>query len=144
MTTWQISSDTAHLVSGFLDCWSCKRPTQVVCIYCEEAVLEDGPDEGLAITYIQDATPNVLQMLAAEGVRLSDSKTAGSYYANRCTHCDALQGDHFLHHPGSPFFPENGELPDDMIFEPIEGPVGLNASWSSGALERLFEQWSDE
>src|SRR5688572_26180062 len=81
----------------------------------------------------------VIAALAADARRLfrfDMSKTARSRYVmNHCAHCDAKQGDHYVHGPDGPFWPQSSTEFESVVGTALVGPVQLSAKTSySGAM----------
>jgi hypothetical protein len=87
-------------------------------------------------------TPAVLQFIQSRfpTFRRKFSQIAESaYYANVCRNCEALQGGHYLHEPGGPFFAnsEDEAAKLGLIEVPLSGPVEIDATDSYGIAEMI-------
>lgn len=101
-------------------CWSCRATTDVACLVVGAEHLESDDGEDWAVAGEPSVLRNVLSVdsaalaliqRCAPWLSMRPSRTAGeTYLGNGCTHCDALQGDHYLNsEPGGPFWPETSE-----------------------------------
>ena len=83
----------------------------------------------------------VLHEATKDAWREDYSSTAGeTYWMNHCTDCGIKQGDHFVHGPDGPFWPNTAAEQDAIRAERIEGPfefLDLTMSRSSA----MFDWW---
>jgi hypothetical protein len=160
--SWSMSSNTQKTVSGMdeldddmvranrfavlrseMTCWKCGNRTPVAAIWIDRDLSGNGYGDGPAIlTYIGWLSePAMQQLLAlAPQMRMASSATADmDYLANHCAGCDALQGDHFVHGPDGPFFPQTRE--DFAMIEAISGSGVL--SGGAGLSQSIWMSWID-
>lgn len=115
-----IACDNVYIVEGRQTCFRCHKPTSVIgfaydCIF-EYDVESDGDMLRIATERNTDLNINppdpnlpkyIMDIAKANfnyGVTYSKT-TQSEYLANRCSHCDSLQGDFYLFgEVGSPFF----------------------------------------
>lgn len=137
------------------ECYRCTKNTAVISLasdnfYC----LSDDGDEndkwfwadGFSFfsmpIFIEKEFANIISRLFPN-YKIGYSKTIeGSYWANHCEHCGALQGDFHLHsEPGGAFFPLNEQEYKQLTFIPIHTKFNLEMdadySWLSNADEIL-------
>jgi hypothetical protein len=126
-----------YLVNGSALCCECENEVSAICLIAP--AVEDAEYEGepCVISYIESLPPAVLQFIHTRfpTFRRKFSYTAeNAYYANVCRNCEALQGDHYLHQPGGPFFPNSEEEAANLrlIEVPLSGPVEIDAQDSYG------------
>jgi len=111
----------------------------------EEGELEVADAAVLQYVESLDAAAEAFVVQAAPLLRIGRSQTAGvNYWANHCSHCDALQGDHFVMGVNGPFFLQSRDELSSLTVHP--GSSGLRAiagysesnwmSWISNQVER--------
>lgn len=104
-----------YLLRAEGECWVCKKQTRMFALmalpplachgYDAESADKDGPMlrtlSALPSSLVRAVTP-----LAGRVLRVDRSNTLdASYWMNHCEHCDAKQGDFFVHGPNGPFWP---------------------------------------
>jgi hypothetical protein len=115
-------------------CRECGGVGRVACVVLPHDVRPLTDDDSLCVLgaqkarYIESLNDELLAAIGGASFRPEPSRTAGiTYYGNHCEHCDALQGDWYLHGPDGPFWPETWDGPP-VIVEPFEHPVRLQAA----------------
>jgi hypothetical protein len=131
-----------YVVSGSAICWKCKNEVSAICLIAP--IVEDEIGEVCVISYVEAVPQFVLQFVQSRcpTFRRKFSQTAETaYYGNICTKCDALQGDHYLHEPGGPFFPTSEiEAACLEITEvPLPGSVEIDGSPAYGLGEIILQ-----
>lgn len=134
--------DAVYLLQASGECYSCKRATPmfgVMALPPMREVGEDAPgDEDTCIlreiTTMPSELASSVQQICGELFRPDPSHTADlTYWMNHCEHCDAKQGDFFVHGPSGPFWPYDEAQMDEIQGTRIEGPfrfVEPNMSYS--------------
>ncbi|RSK45483.1 DUF5710 domain-containing protein [Hymenobacter rigui] len=145
-----------YVATSTIYCWKCTQSTTVAALaadsYClldyddseSDEVTEDAPKSWYrqqefvfisGVGYVDEAT--TAQLAAAYPFfRLGHSRAGGSYWANHCQHCQALQGDFFLHQePGGAFSPttvaECQRLTLEVQPTPYDCILNAGVNWSS-------------
>lgn len=135
-----------YLLQGDSECWVCKKQTRMFALmalpplqchgYDIDSVDKDGSMlnalEALPETLVRAIAPTV-----GRGLRVDHSGTRDeSYWMNHCEHCDAKQGDHFVHGPNGPFWPNDDEDKQAVQASRIDGPFEIPGEHSgySGAM----------
>lgn len=129
-------------------CWKCGNTTEVIAFASNNFLTYDYSDDDHDSQEwsIQDyfsffSMPNYIEKEIIDIIhsrypffKLGFSKTInGKYWANHCKHCDALQGDFFMHEePGGEFSPVdmNGYKAITLWEIPYQFDLLLNASYS--------------
>lgn len=118
-------------------CWRCGAFGAVVCLVLPHDLktISDSEDDDLPVPFDGAAVMQYVEQIEAPllaAINLPTFKpgtrrtAAATYYANHCEHCDALLGDHYLHHPDGPFWPMSEE--DTSIeLTLLEQPVSVRA-----------------
>lgn len=118
-------------------CHSCQVSTAVGAIWVGnyEDLDEQAMDPGGAavLSYIEWLGEEALIACQARLPRMAfaSTRTSGlSYLANHCEACGSVQGDHFIHGPDGPFWPQSEAV---AKFEILEVPLAARASLSQAA-----------
>lgn len=133
-----------YVVNGSARCWKCENEVSAICLIAPAVVDAEYEGEPCVISYIEALPPFVLQFMQSRfpTFRRKFSQTAESaYYGNVCPNCEALQGDHYLHEPGGPFFPnsEDEAAKLQVIEAPLSGPIEIGATGSYGMGEIILQ-----
>lgn len=112
VTDFNLKAPSFALLQASMACWNCGSGTLVTAIWVprltefdEEGELEVADAAVLQYVESLDAAAEAFVVQAAPLLRIGRSQTAGvNYWANHCSHCDALQGDHFVMGVNGPFF----------------------------------------
>lgn len=152
MTDFNLQAPSFALLQASMACWKCGSGTPVTAIWVprltefdEEGELEVADAAVLQYVESLDAAAEAFVVQAAPLLRIGRSQTAGvNYWANHCSHCDALQGDHFVMGVNGPFFLQSRDELSSLTVHP--GSSGLRAiagysesnwmSWISNQVER--------
>lgn len=156
-----IICDHLYILEGSHTCFKCKKKTTVIGFGIENYIMfeledlfeENSLDEDMleaeGIVEHHDGEINIASQIEPLPIKLMEfiqgkynyklthSKFAGStYLANRCDHCDTLQGNHFLFSEvDSPFFLQNEEDVSKLKFYKVDLlydlPVSASVGWSS-------------
>nr|WP_162486369.1 hypothetical protein [Stenotrophomonas acidaminiphila] len=155
MTDFNLQAPSFALLQAPMACWKCGSPTLATAIWVPRLTEFDEEGElevvdAAVLQYVEslDAAVEAFVIQAAPLMRIGSSHTAGvNYWANHCSHCDALQGDHFVMGVNGPFFLQSR---DDLASLTVhQGSSGLRAfsgysesgwmSWVSRLLEKASE-----
>lgn len=117
MTDFNLKAPSFALLQAPMGCWKCGLPTLVTAIWVprltefdEEGELEIADAAVLQYVESLDASVETFVVQSAPLLRIGRSQTAGvNYWANHCSHCNALQGDHFVMGVDGPFFFQSQE-----------------------------------
>lgn len=135
-----------YLLQGAGQCYSCKQPTRMFALmvlppFTLEGAQDEAQDEdGAMLNMPEDLPPALAQAIhpvTGNLFRRDHSRMAdASYWMNHCEHCDAKQGDYFVHGPDGPFWPYGEAQMKAIEATRLEGPFRLaDASTSySGAM----------
>lgn len=145
MADFNLQAPSFALLQAHMGCWKCGVPTLVTAIWVprltefdEEGELEVA--DAAVLQYVESlgTTVEAFVSQAAPLMRISSSRTAGvNYWANHCSHCDALQGDHFVMGVNGPFFLQSR---DDLASLTVhQGSSELRAS--AGYSESGWMSW---
>lgn len=112
MTDFNLQAPSFALLQAPMSCWKCGSPTLVTAIWVPRLTEFDEEGEldvadAAVLQYVESLDPAVEAVVAqvAPLMRIGSSQTAGvSYWANHCSHCGVLQGDHFVMGVNGPFF----------------------------------------
>jgi hypothetical protein len=130
------------------NCWKCGSKLDLVGLCALTAICADGETYGgpgeldglVLLTYIEKMPDTLRRTMSERGRNLElmfSSTYDGEYFANRCT-CGAIQGDHHLHKPGGPFWPETEDAAAAIAIEwlPIQdiSRVGCGLSWTDSRI----------
>ncbi|MFY0805611.1 DUF5710 domain-containing protein [Peribacillus frigoritolerans] len=148
-----LKADYFYIAETTRQCWECKRKTKVFCFLLEsycfiDAESEFDESENWKSFWIEEDYPSFISEITwlnekAQLAMLNHTErfraSKSEYIANHCDHCDALQGDFYLHEePGIAFCPVNEkEIKRIKLYkvdEPFEA-AGCH-SWSS-----IFEDY---
>lgn len=131
--TPNLFADRFGLLLAQTNCHHCQGPTPTVAVWVPafHAIDEEGhpqEGEGAVLRYIEWLDRPVLEQVAgrAPWLRVAPTRTSGrSYLAHHCTTCGALQGDHYVHSPDGPYFPQDNVELGRVLF--VEGAGSLRA-----------------
>lgn len=126
-------------------CWKCGSRTVVTAIWVprltefdEEGELEVADAAVLQYVEALDPAAEAVILQTAPLLRVGQSQTAGvKYWANHCSHCDALQGDHYVMGVDGPFFLQFHE---DLASLNVH-PRGMSLRATSGYSESGWMSW---
>lgn len=145
VTDFNLQAPSFALLQAPIACWKCGSGTLVTAIWVprltefdEEGELEVADAAVLQYVESLDAAAEAFVVQAAPLLRIGRSQTAGvNYWANHCSHCDALQGDHFVMGVNGPFFLQSR---DELVSLTVrQGSSGLRAS--AGYSESGWMSW---
>jgi hypothetical protein len=136
-----VRADRYAVLKAWTICHACESRIPVSALLLPQFVelVDDEweePESNAVLKYIEslDADAARTWRRLAPWVRPAASKTANlSYLANVCD-CGALQGDHYLHEPDGPFFPQDDDsiaaIAVDWVDAPIEATaVAATSAW---------------
>lgn len=134
MTDFNLQAPSFALLQAPMACWKCGSGTLVTAIWMpsltefdEEGELEVA--DAAVLQYIEalDPAAEAVIVQAAPLLRVGQSQTAGvKYWANHCSRCDALQGDHYVMGVGGPFLLQSRDELSSLTVRPCSS--GLSAS----------------
>lgn len=141
-----------YLLQGLGQCYSCKKDTRMFALmvlppFALEGAQDEAVDEDGAMLKMPEELPSALWQaihpVTANLFRRDHSRMAGaSYWMNHCEHCDAKQGDHFVHGPDGPFWPFDEAQMKGIEATRLEGPFRLlDASTSYSGAMALWRDW---
>lgn len=152
MTDFNLQAPSFALLQAPMACWKCGSGTLVTAIWVprltefdEEGELEVADAAVLQYVESLDAAVEAFVVQAAPLLRIGQSQTAGvNYWANHCSHCDALQGDHFVMGVSGPFFLQSRDELSSLTVHPGSSDLRAIAgysesnwmSWISNQVER--------
>lgn len=151
-----IVCDHLFIAEGTRICFRCGAETKVIGLLTDHFMLNELEDkhkktiEYKHLQFIQHITnmPNTLARFLYDKYRfsLTFSRTINaSYYANHCSSCDVLQGDHFLYDEmDSPFAVYTKEWAASMtIYEiPLAYDLELCTEYGYTKTEKLIQDYS--
>ena len=142
----ELTCQAVYLLQGAGTCYLCKKPTRMFALMVlppfsvegeqVEAMDEDGSMLNMP-TALPPALVQAIRPVTGSQFRPDQSRMAElSYWMNHCEHCDAKQGDHFVHGPDGPFWPNDETEMPTIVATKFDGPFRLpDASTSySGAM----------
>lgn len=124
-----IVSGQASVAAATVRCCGCRRPIEVICVYCEAGSVSGEPLTQFTVADILAMDEALARQLAAwSGFRPVDNPDIdGPRFANHCPHCGAEQDDRDLHsEPGEPFFDIPRADPGAVRLIPLSGQVRLS------------------
>jgi hypothetical protein len=133
--SFSVTSDSAYLVCAPTTCWKCGGAIEVATIYCKAGTVDGESLSAFRVSSVTSVEPALARELnRSPFFRLAYSRTAGEeYWANHCGHCDALQGDFFLHsEPDGPFFVMDEEALTTMKLIALPGRIKLSGNVQGG------------
>lgn len=132
-----------YILQALSDCYSCKRDTRLFAAMAlppfslegdQDEVMDDGGAMLSELTGLPTALEESIRAITGDLFRPDYSRTVDMmYWMNHCEHCDATQGDFFVHGPNGPFWPYDPAGMDAIQVTRIEGPFRLpdaNTSYS--------------
>lgn len=136
--------EAVYVLNALGRCYKCRATTRLWALMAlppfhnDDANDPEFDDEDCPMLTEIEAMPASLEALVAARTnnhwRADRSDTAGStYWMNHCEHCDARQGDHFVHGPEGEFHPNDDQAEDAIHAERVGGPhsfdgVGVSRS----------------
>lgn len=120
-----------YLLRAEGECYSCKKATPMFALMAlppihEEGAEGPGDEDDCMFREIGEMPANLLEAIKASAgpcFRPDHSRTAASrYWMNHCVHCDAKQGDFFVHGPEGPFWPYDETQMDAIHATRFDGP----------------------
>jgi hypothetical protein len=112
-------------------CYACKRSTPMFGLMALPPLSQEADDSKVdeddcmlrEVVDMPVGLEDSLQQIAGEAYRPDFSRTADlTYWMNHCEHCDATQGDFFVHGPNGPFWPNDEAQMDAIHATRLEGP----------------------
>lgn len=141
MTDFNLQAPSFALLQAAMACWKCDSGTVVTAIWVprlkefdEEGELEVA--DAAVLQYVEALEPAVEAVIvqAAPLLRVGQSQTAGvKYWANHCSHCDALQGDHYVMGVDGPFFLQFRDELSSLRVYPGSGGLRAFAGYSESS-----------
>jgi len=147
-----LTCKAVYLLQGTGKCYLCNKPTRMFALMVlppfsvegeqDEAMDEDGSMLNNPTT-LPPALVQAIRPVTGSQFRPDRSQMADLFYwMNHCEHCDAKQGDHFVHGPDGPFWPnEESEMPN-IVATKLEGPFRVpDASTSYSGAMAHWRDW---
>lgn len=138
VTDFNLQAPSFALLQASMACWKCGSGTLVTAIWVprltefdEEGELEVAGAAVLQYAESLDAAAEAFVVQAAPLLRIGRSQTAGvNYWANHCSHCDALQGDQFVMGVNGPFFLQSRDELSSLTVRPVAFGLRATAGYS--------------
>lgn len=124
-----IISDQAQVAAATVPCCSCRRPIEVICIYCETGTVSGESLNQFTVTDILAVDEPLAKQLSSWPTfrPIDHPGPDGARLANHCPHCGTEQDDRDLHtEPGHPFFDIPHSLPGTVRLTPLAGEIRLS------------------
>ena len=128
-----ITSDQAFVASATVSCWKCHSSIEVICLYCESGTVSGEALDQFTIANVWALEDALVRQLEPWPMfrQVYEEEGQGSYFANHCSHCGAVQEDMYLHsEPGDPFFDIPHAAPGVVKLTALEGRVQLSGDES--------------
>ena len=147
-----LTCQSVYLLQGTGNCYLCNKPTRMFALMVlplfsvegeqDEAVDEDGSMLNMS-TVLPPALEQAICPVTGSQFRPDRSHMADlSYWMNHCEHCDAKQGDHFVHGPDGPFWPIDESEMLNIVATKLEGPFRVpDASTSYSGAMAHWRDW---
>ena len=112
-------------------CYACQRTTPMFGLMGLPPMSQEGGDYPVdedecmfrEVVEMPTGVAAAIRETAGEIYRPDFSGTAGlEYWMNHCQHCDATQGDFFVHGPNGPFWPQDEVQMETIQSTRVEGP----------------------
>ena len=143
-----LTCQAVYLLQGMGQCYSCQKPTRMFALMAlppfslEGAQDEDMDEDGSMLHMPTELPPALVEAIrpVVGGFFRPDYRQMAqlSYWINHCEHCDAKQGDHFVHGPNGPFWPDDESDMKAIEATRLDGPFRLpdaNTSYSDAMAE---------
>jgi hypothetical protein len=132
-----------YLVSARMDCWKCGEEMSVIALIAPH--VDGAHGEITSLSNIASLPDDILHYIQKYFPSFASnySKTAGfEYFANTCSGCGMITGDHFLHsEPDSPFFPMSEEEATALNVEeiPMSQSIEIDSSYGAGTADMILK-----
>lgn len=123
--------DSVYLLTSSMECYSCRKPSRVHALMVlppfASSDTDDDWDEDECMVRHLETMPSTLEDAVASRVSGRWRPTASitlqeTYWMNHCEHCDAKQGEFYVHGPDGAFWPNNEAEMDNIQSERFAGP----------------------
>ena len=125
---FDIESSEVFVASANSTCRVCRRPIEVVCLYCHSGRSDDewlGAFRIQCLWAVDAALGGQLQRWPTYRWSAREGK-----YLNHCAHCGAAQDEELLHEePEQPFFELTREAPEGVRLQALPGRVRLSGDY---------------
>jgi hypothetical protein len=127
---FSIASADGYVAVATTSCRRCRSGIEVICIHCESGTVSGDPLTRFTVSGIWAMDEALVRQLRPwPTFRKVDDPGGGSYFANHCPHCGALQEDMYLHsEPEDPFFDIPRAAPGSIRLMPLSGAIQLSGS----------------
>lgn len=128
-------------------CYACKQPTPMFCLMALPPLSQEGGEYPMdeddcmfrEVVDMPTGLEAVIQQSAGDVYRPDFSRSADlTYWMNHCRHCDASQGDFFVHGSDGPFWPYDEAQMAAIHATRVEGPfrfVDPQTSYSGAMID---------
>ena len=124
---FRILSDEAVVVSGWVRCWHCRAPVEVICVYCQTGFVDGEAMSDFSVSCVSDVDPHLRQQLA-RWPNFQPTRRDGvpGDFANHCPSCGKAQEDFYLHcQPGGIFFSFQDPVAQQLQIHALQGTICL-------------------
>jgi hypothetical protein len=128
---FSIASTDGYVAAATTSCRRCRSSIEVICIHCESGTVSGDPLTRFTVSYVSAMDDGLARQLAPWPTfrPVDDPDAEGSYFANHCPHCGALQEDMYLHwEPEDPFFDIPRAAPGSIKLTPLSGAIQLSGN----------------
>jgi len=138
----ELEAPSFGLLLAETTCWHCHQPTPAAALWVPEFTLDEGDGdrwsdaEPAVLHYIEALPAQATEQLREYAPWMQPARTIGAdltYWANHCTACNAVQGDHYLFGPDGPFFPQTDEELRRIRFVAADGALSCKARPASSS-----------
>jgi hypothetical protein len=123
--------DSIYLLSSSMECYSCRKPSPIYALmllppFASSDADDDWDEDECMVRHIETMPSTIVEALGSRTSgkwRRTDSITLQeTYWMNHCEHCDAKQGDFYVHGPDGAFWPNDEAEMDKIQAERFAGP----------------------
>jgi Domain of unknown function (DUF5710) len=128
---FSIASTDGYVAAATTSCRRCRSRIEVICLYCESGTVSGDPLTRFTVCGIWAMDEGLAGQLKPWPTfrEAGGPEQEGSYFANHCSHCGALQEDMYLHsEPEDPFFDIPRAAPGSITLTPLAGTIRLSGS----------------
>lgn len=127
---WLIESSDAYIARAATRCQHCRRPIEVVCLYCRRGSVPEGQIGAFSVQCLWAVDSALRRQLQRwPGFRRDGIE---GVYLNHCAHCGGAQDETRLHEePGQPFHDLGRSVPSGVKLEPLAGRVRMSGDYGA-------------